>query len=533
MANLDTTPQTATTNALSALPFETLIGGPLKAAISAQALAAKTTWEFIKEVGLWDDPKTGEKKAVNVTFMFQKDGEMRLLVVPLLTIVPIPYIAVDEITIDFLANISASASSVEENVTSENLEGGGGGSVKVGWGPFNANVDFHANYSSKKDSKSSKESRYSVEYTMNVHVAASQKDMPTGLARVLNILEGAITEAKPGGSLQPTPKASQLAQRADQDATAQVRFILKNGHGELVPDQPVNIGVQKELADVVVKVVGPDGTPAEVGSVKTDPAGGVTVSVTVPRSTGVQDGSRVTLTASAAIANPPGGPDAKAPPPTAVSATATVTLVPKPKGLPSVTYLEMPRSLGLAPDEEKTITVTVTRDNKRLAGARVTAKLAANAAEVVDSSSLTSVETNDNGEAAFKIKATRITEVKSSTVVFSTEDGGVASMSVKVTPPLTLDVDPATVDLSAQATRTVKVRLKRGNDPAERTEVSVAVTSGDARDLDAGLLKAQPTNDKGEVEFTLKKVAAPVGSTANVSFSAGGASKLVAVTLKV
>lgn len=76
MANLDATPQTATTNALSALPFQTLIGGPLEAAISAQPLAAKTTWEFIKEVGLWDDPKTGEKKAVNVTFMFQKDGEM-------------------------------------------------------------------------------------------------------------------------------------------------------------------------------------------------------------------------------------------------------------------------------------------------------------------------------------------------------------------------------------------------------------------------------------------------------------------------
>ncbi len=36
----------------------------LKACIEAQATAAKTTWDFIQEVGLNTNPDTGEKSAV-------------------------------------------------------------------------------------------------------------------------------------------------------------------------------------------------------------------------------------------------------------------------------------------------------------------------------------------------------------------------------------------------------------------------------------------------------------------------------------
>ena len=38
-------------NALTNLPFHNIIGGPLEAAIKAQAMAANTTVEFIKAVG--------------------------------------------------------------------------------------------------------------------------------------------------------------------------------------------------------------------------------------------------------------------------------------------------------------------------------------------------------------------------------------------------------------------------------------------------------------------------------------------------
>lgn len=45
-------PSQVATSALQAIPFSSMIGGPLKACIEAQAMVAKTTWDFIQEVGL-------------------------------------------------------------------------------------------------------------------------------------------------------------------------------------------------------------------------------------------------------------------------------------------------------------------------------------------------------------------------------------------------------------------------------------------------------------------------------------------------
>ena len=92
-------PANTAISAMQALPFSSMIGGPLKACIEAQAMAAKTSWEFIKEVGLNTDEK-GQKSAVMVAFSFNKGGRMTQLNVPLLTIVPIPYIAINSVDIN-------------------------------------------------------------------------------------------------------------------------------------------------------------------------------------------------------------------------------------------------------------------------------------------------------------------------------------------------------------------------------------------------------------------------------------------------
>lgn len=202
---IDTTPSTVATNALQAIPFSSLIGGPLDAAIKAQALAAKTSWEFIQQVGLNTDSTTGQKEAVNVTFFYNKNGQMTKLIVPILTIVPIPYIAIDDIQINFKANISASSSSVSETSESTSLDAGGSAKASFGIGPFSVSAEFKANYSSKKDSKAAQESKYSVEYTMDLAVHAGQSDMPAGLATVLNILQSSITDAPKNGKFTFNP----------------------------------------------------------------------------------------------------------------------------------------------------------------------------------------------------------------------------------------------------------------------------------------------------------------------------------------
>ncbi|MCI6718591.1 MAG: DUF2589 domain-containing protein, partial [Prevotella sp.] len=106
MAKIDTTPSIVANNALQSLPFGTLIGGPLSACVEAQKQAALTSWEFIRDVGL-TDTEDGGKKAIYVNFEYRKDGHSVTLSLPLLTIVPIPYMAIREIDIAFKARISA------------------------------------------------------------------------------------------------------------------------------------------------------------------------------------------------------------------------------------------------------------------------------------------------------------------------------------------------------------------------------------------------------------------------------------------
>ena len=201
MAEVSKTPANVAINAMQAIPFSSMIGGPLNACIEAQAMAARTSWEFIKEVGLNTDEK-GQKSAIMVAFSFNRGGRMVQLNVPLLTIVPIPYIAINTIDINFKASISASSSTASE--TSEHTEAGGevNAKAKLNLGLFSLQANLKANYSSKKDSKATAESKYSVESTIDVAVKAGQESMPAGMAKVLELLGTALDVVDAKGELQ-------------------------------------------------------------------------------------------------------------------------------------------------------------------------------------------------------------------------------------------------------------------------------------------------------------------------------------------
>ena len=201
MAEVSKTPANVAINAMQAIPFSSMIGGPLNACIEAQAMAARTSWEFIKEVGLNTDEK-GQKSAIMVAFSFNRGGRMVQLNVPLLTIVPIPYIAINTIDINFKASISASSSTTSE--TAEHTEAGGelDAKAKLNLGLFSLQANLKANYSSKKDSKATAESKYSVESTIDVAVKAGQESMPAGMAKVLELLGTALDVVDAKGELQ-------------------------------------------------------------------------------------------------------------------------------------------------------------------------------------------------------------------------------------------------------------------------------------------------------------------------------------------
>lgn len=175
-----------------ALPMEQIIGGPMQAFIKAQALAASTTADFIQSVGLSDDG-SGGKKATTVAFSFDRskaaeDGtdtvktETVVLSVPLLTIVPVPYIRIQEATIDFEAKVSSST--LNQTDTSLGIDASASGGF---WG-----VKFSVKASYSRQSKYKDQVNRSS--TLTVHVKAVQDEMPAGLAKVLEILQTAVND---------------------------------------------------------------------------------------------------------------------------------------------------------------------------------------------------------------------------------------------------------------------------------------------------------------------------------------------------
>ena len=188
-----------------ALPMEQIIGGPLQAVVKAQALAASSTVDFIQQVGLNPPPiGGGAQTARTVDFSFQRrvpareeeDGEGSdvlttetvQLTVPLLTIIPVPFIRVKEATIDFEAQVSSSTLNTTDSTFGISAEASGGF-----WG-----VKFSVKASYTRNTKTSDQVNRSS--TLKVHVYAVQDEIPAGLDRVLTILQTAIddgVEAQP------------------------------------------------------------------------------------------------------------------------------------------------------------------------------------------------------------------------------------------------------------------------------------------------------------------------------------------------
>lgn len=182
-------------NQLENLPFRNIIGGPLVAAIEAQAMAAETTVDFIKGIGF--EEIDGRLSAVTLTFSYEdSSGNFRRVIVPLLSVIPIPFIVIDTIDIQFKAKISASSSDSLETSSQESS------SLTGSIGLFGKRISLTGSYSTKKDSKATQESKYSVEYTMDVQVHASQAGIPQGMAQILNILQDGISNQ--ASSLQLT-----------------------------------------------------------------------------------------------------------------------------------------------------------------------------------------------------------------------------------------------------------------------------------------------------------------------------------------
>lgn len=176
---------------LASLDFANLIGGPLNAVVEAQAKSAITTANFIREVAFDKDGKV-----VNVDFKYNRKNDNGsdqefTLTVPFLTMLPVPYITVNEASIEFNAKITSINESSTESNFSQQVDASVGGRYWF----ISAKVQSKTSYQ-KKSASSEKEERT---FDMHVGIKARNDDMPSGTERILTILEQAITEK--GGSI--------------------------------------------------------------------------------------------------------------------------------------------------------------------------------------------------------------------------------------------------------------------------------------------------------------------------------------------
>lgn len=176
------------------LDMEQLIGGPLSAAADASTQLANSTADFINRVGF-----DGDGKVRTVAFAYQKrsmneDGTSNLdemkVDVPMLAIVPIPNLQIDEVNILFDMEVKQS----EKSEKSMDLGATISGTVNLGIVKVSVTGSVSAHSSNTRSSDNS--AKYHVD------VRATNHGTPEGLARVLDMMAANVAPMLVGSTIK-------------------------------------------------------------------------------------------------------------------------------------------------------------------------------------------------------------------------------------------------------------------------------------------------------------------------------------------
>lgn len=214
------------------LPMEDLIGGPLNASAKANAAMALTQTKFLLETcfnkverALTEEEKKTYKekygkdaddKVKHISYspvMIEMSLERGVLTpskdangqptteiknfttafnLPLLTIIPINSLGVNNVDISFEMEVKSSFSETESENKETESKGEGSFETKLGWGPLSVSIKGSASYSSRDSSTHDThyEKSNSAKYTVNVH--AGQLPVPKGVNTIIEAFTQAI-----------------------------------------------------------------------------------------------------------------------------------------------------------------------------------------------------------------------------------------------------------------------------------------------------------------------------------------------------
>lgn len=198
----------------SGLPMDSLIGGPLNAAADGNAKMAMTQTKFMLDTCFTKE--NGNYKPIMIKMSLdravinEKDGgdvEIKTATtafnLPLITIIPLNSLGVDEVDIKFEMEVKSSSSTENTQESNTKMAAEASFEAKFGAGPFSVSVKGSASYS-KEDKSSSKEhyqKSNSAKYTVHVH--AGQLPLPQGVTTIIDAFSKSIEPIQVGQPKAP------------------------------------------------------------------------------------------------------------------------------------------------------------------------------------------------------------------------------------------------------------------------------------------------------------------------------------------
>lgn len=183
---------------LQELDFNRILGAPLSACVNAQEEAAQATLQYLNEVVFTqagDDDSSLEP--VTVSFYFESAGQVHRIVMPLLLIVPVPYLQIDRVDLTFQATVTESRMNHDTR-----------------------KLSLKAKYSAPGDSAEvSKETKaeYMNKRCIDINLSVTSVDMPMGISKLLEIFNNQLVEVKPDEpEVLPEPTPAEKPKPAEQ-----------------------------------------------------------------------------------------------------------------------------------------------------------------------------------------------------------------------------------------------------------------------------------------------------------------------------
>jgi hypothetical protein len=209
------------------LPMQALIGGPLNAAAKANGMMAAMQTKFLLDTAFaatYDTstpPKVKSYTPVMITMTLTRavivPGEKgpddkptfsqvtATFDLPLLTILPLNSLGVDNVTITFDMEVKSSYADDTSEATKKDIAESGSFDAKFSYGPFSAEIKGSASYNSP--STTSHDTHYqksnSAHYSVNVH--AGQLPLPDGVKTIITAFTNSISPIElPASTTKPS-----------------------------------------------------------------------------------------------------------------------------------------------------------------------------------------------------------------------------------------------------------------------------------------------------------------------------------------